>query len=89
MFCSPPQLMWDLIIHLPSGSNVLADTRSLLQSMWDPPIDPLWGPVSLLAHHLVSTPFWSSVSMLTRRSVSGSDTIFNNPSSLLANIVLF
>ena len=34
----------------PSGLNVLTSTRSLLQSMWDPPpIHPLQSPTSLLA----------------------------------------
>ena len=41
----------------PSESSILTGTRSLLQSMWDPPIYPFWGLVSLLAHRLVSTPF--------------------------------
>ena len=42
----------------PSGPSVLVGTRSFLQSIWDPlQIHPLWGPASLLAHRLVSTPF--------------------------------
>ena len=39
------------------GASVLSGTRSLLQLMWDPSIHPLQGPMSLLAHRLVSTPF--------------------------------
>ena len=40
--------------------DVLADTRSFLQSIWDPhQIHPLQCPASLLAHYLVSTPFES------------------------------
>ena len=46
----------------PSGPSVLADTRSHLQSMWDPPIHFLWDPTSFLAYCLVSTPFWGSAS---------------------------
>ncbi|KAG7012455.1 Pentatricopeptide repeat-containing protein, partial [Cucurbita argyrosperma subsp. argyrosperma] len=30
---SPPQLMWDLTIHPPSGPNVFTSTRSSLQSL--------------------------------------------------------
>ena len=36
-----------------------------------------WGPVSLLAHHLMSTPFWDSTSSLSHHLVSSSDTICN------------
>ena len=41
----------------PSGPSVLASTRSLLQSMWDPPIHSPLGLSSLPAHRLVSIPF--------------------------------
>ena len=45
-------------VYSPSGSNVLAGTRSFLQEMWDPhQIHSLWGPTSLLAHRFMSTPF--------------------------------
>ena len=40
-------------VYPPSWNSEKAD----LQSMWDITIHPLWGPVSLLAHRLVSTPF--------------------------------
>ena len=73
----------------PSEPNVLTDTHSSLQSMWDPPIHPLQGPASLRAHQLVSTPLRGSPSSLTHRPMSGSDTIYNNSSSPLAYIVLF
>ena len=59
--------------HPPSGSNVLAGTCSSLQSMWDLIIHPPSSLVSSLAHRLVS----------------GSDTICNNPSPPLVDIVLF
>ena len=36
VFCSPPQPVWDITIHSLSRPSVLADTRSFLQSMWDP-----------------------------------------------------
>ena len=47
--------------------------RSSLQPMWDHTIHLSWGPISSLTH----------------RSVSRSDTICNNQSSLLTNIVHF
>ena len=67
MFRSPPQPMWDLIIHPPFGPSVLTSTRSLLQSMWDPSINPPLGQKSLLAHRLVSTPLWDSTSLMAHR----------------------
>ena len=70
----------------PSGPSVLIGTRSPLQSMWDP---SLQGPVSLLAHHLVSTPLRDSVSSLAHRPVYGSNIICNGRRPLLADIVLF
>ena len=57
----------------PPRHSVLADTPSLLQSIWDITVHPLRGSASLLAH----------------RSVFDSDTICNNPSSPLADSVLF
>ena len=86
-FSSQP--MWDITIHLPSGPNVLAGTRSFLQSMWDPhQIHPLRGPASLLAHRLASTPFRNS--LLTGTSpVSDSNTICNGSDPPLADIVHF
>ena len=89
MFHSPPQLMWDLTIHPPSEPNVLASTRSLLQSMSDPPFHLLQGPVSLLAHPLMSTPLRGLVSLLAHRPVFGSDTICHSQSPPLADIFLF
>ena len=80
--------MWDLTFHPPSRPSVLVGTRSLLQSMWDPPIHLLRGPSSLLAHRLMSTPFQGSASSLTHRPVFNSDTICNSPSLPLADIVL-
>ena len=41
----------------PLGASVLAGTRFLLQSMWDPQSTLLWDPEFLLAHRLMSTPF--------------------------------
>ena len=62
-----------LTIHPSFKSNVIANTRSFLQSMWDPTKStPLRGPTSLLAHSLVF----------------GFNTICNSPSPLLANIIL-
>ena len=49
----------------------------------------LWGPASLLAHCLVSTPLRGIARRLAHRPVSGSDTICNVQDSPLANIVLF
>ena len=66
--------------------------------MWDLTIHPIWGPASSLAlipfsnrcgTSTKSTPLRASVSLLTHRSVSGSDTICNNSSPPLADIVLF
>ena len=50
---------------------------------------PLRNPASLLTHRLVSTPLRGSASSLAHLPVSGSDTICNSPSLLLAYIVLF
>ena len=44
-----------------------------------PPNHPLQGPVSLLAHRLVSTPLRGSDSSLAHHPVSSSDTICNKP----------
>ena len=74
--------MWNLTIYIPLGPSVLASTRSLLQSMWNPPIHPP-------AHRLVSTPLRGSASSLAHRLVFGSDTICNGPSQPLADMVLF
>ena len=77
--CSPPQPMWDITIHPPSGPSVLASTLSFLQSTWDrPQIHPLWGPASLLAHRLMSTPLRGRARRLTHRPVFDSDTICND-----------
>ena len=75
---------------LPFGPSVLAGTLSFLQSMWDrSQIHPLWGPASLLAHSLVSTPLRRTAKRLAHRPVSGSDTICNGPDPPLVDIVLF
>ena len=50
---------------------------------------PHHGPMSSLAHCLVSTPLQGSTSSLTHCPVSASDTIFNGPSPPLVDIVLF
>ena len=72
------------------GPSVLAGTLSFLQSIWDrPQIHPLWGPASLLAHYLVSTPLRRTTRRLAHRPMSGSDTICNGPNLPLADIVLF
>ena len=76
MFRSPPQPMWDLTIHSPSGPSVLTDTRSLLQSMWDPSIHPLVGTPARVH------PLQGSASLLAHHTVSGFGTICNGPSLL-------
>ena len=76
-------------VHPPSGLNLLADTHSLLQSMWDSPIHPFQGIASLLAHHLMSTPLRGSTSSLAHRPMSGIDTICNGPNPPLTDVVLF
>ena len=50
--------MWDITIHPPSGRSVssLALFSSSSRCGTAPKSTPLWGPASLLAHHLVSTP---------------------------------
>ena len=53
MLRSPPQPMWDLTIHPSSGPNILACTRSPLQSMSFPSLVDV-GVTSLLAHYPVS-----------------------------------
>ena len=58
--------------------------------MWDPlQIHPPLGPASLLAHCLESTFLRVTTRRLAHCSVSGSDTIWNDPDPLLADIVLF
>ena len=89
LFRSPPQPTWDLTIHPPLGRSVPVGTRSLLQQMWDLPNPPPLGPASLLAHRLVSTPLRVSASSLAHCLVSSSNTICNDPSSPLADIVIF
>ena len=81
--------MWDLTIHPHLRLSVLAGTRILLQSTWDPPIhSPLWP--SIFADTLPGVhPLWGSTSSLVHRPVSGLDTIRNSPSSPLVDIVLF
>ena len=54
-----------------------------------PQSTPFQGPTSLLAHRLLSTLLQSSTSLLAHRPMCGSDTICNDPSPSLANIVLF
>ena len=81
MFRFLSQSMWDLIIHPPSGPSVLVVTRSLLQSMWDPPNPPLAGTPPR-----VYSPSGLSF-LLAHRSVSGSDILCNGPSQPLAHIV--
>ena len=54
-----------------------------------PKSTPLWGPTSLLAHHLVSTPLRKTARRLAHCPVSGSDTICNDPDPPQADIVLF
>ena len=73
----------------PSGPSVLTDTRSLLQSMWDPPIHSSSRPSVLAGPPPCSTPLQGSTSSLGHRPVSDSDTNYNGPSPRLANIVLF
>ena len=73
---------------LPFGPSVFTGTHSLLQSMWDPPIHPLRGPTSLLPHRLVS-PLRGSTSLLAHHPVFDSNTICNDPSLLLADIIFF
>ena len=83
MFRSPPQLMWDLTIYLPSVLWVLV---ALVPFPNPPPFGaqhPCW--------HIASCqpPVWGLASLLAHRPVSGSDTICNGPNSPLADIVLF
>ena len=68
----------------PLEPNVLASTRSLLQSMWDSPIHPPSGPNVLAGTPLCVHSFPGSASLLAHLPISGSDTICNNPSSPLA-----
>ena len=87
--CSPPQPMWDITIHPPSGLSVLARTRSFLDVRLLPNLPPYGRPASLQAHCLVSTPLRRITRRLTHRSVSGYDTICNDPGPPLSDIVLF
>ena len=81
--------MWDLTIHPPSGFNALADTHSLLQSIWDPLFHPPSGPSVLAGTPSHVHPLWDSTSSLAHRSMSDFDTICNDPSPPLADLVLF
>ena len=73
----------------PSMPSVLASTRSLLQSMWDPPIQPPSEPSILGGTPPRVHPLQVSASSLAHRPVSDSDTICNSPSPPLADIILF
>ena len=75
----PLQLMWDLTIHLSSGSRILVDTRSSLQLMCD------------LTIHLHLTP--SPASSLTLIPLSNQygisqSTPFRDPTSSLTLVLL-
>ena len=82
--------MWDITIHLLFGAQ-----RPRWHSFLSPtdvgpsPNHPLWGSTSLLAHHLVSTPLRETTRRLAHRPMSSSDTICNDPSPPLTDIVLF
>ena len=88
MFRSSPQPMWGSHNPTPLGPNIFASTHSLLQRcgpLIHPPLRP---------NVLVDTPprvhlLQSSAFSLAHRPVSSFDTICNNPSSPLANIVRF
>ena len=73
----------------PSEPKVLASTRSLLQSMWDPSIHPPSGPSVLTSTPPRVHPLLGLASLLTHRLMSDYDTICNSPSPPLANIALF
>ena len=66
----------------PSGPSILADTHSLLQSMWTPQSTP-FGPSVLAGIPPHVHPLRVSVSSLGHRPVSGSNTICNSPMSSL------
>ena len=105
MLHSPPNQYGISQSTPPSGPNVLATTRSLLQSMWDPLIHPPSGPnvlagtsprvhppsgFSFLAGISFGVhPLWSSTSLLAHRPMFGFDAICNGPNPLQAEIVLF
>ena len=69
----------------PSEPSVLTGALSSLPSMWDPPIQ--FTPPSRPIIHV--HPLRVSASSLAHCPVSGSNTIYNNSSPPLADIVLF
>ena len=88
--CSPPQPMWDITIHPPSGPSVLVGTLSFLQSMWDrPQIHPPLGPSVLTGTLPRVYPLRGTARRLAPRPVSGSETICNGLDPPLTDIVLF
>ena len=92
MFHSPPQLMWDLNIHPlrgPASSLALVPFCNRYGTLLPPKSILFWGPTSLHAHRLVSTPFRGSASSLEHCPVSSSDTICNGSSSPLPYIIIF
>ena len=88
LFSSQP--MWDITIHPHSRPSVLAGTLSFLQSMWDrSQIHPPLGPSILTDTSPCVYPLRGIARRLAHRSVSGSNTICNNPDPPLADIILF
>ena len=88
--CSSSQPMLDITIYPPTGPAFsLALFPSSNRCGTTPKSTSLWDPASLLAHRLVSTPFWGTGRRRAHRLVSGSDTICNGSDPPRADIVLF
>ena len=85
------QSMWDS--HQPTSQFIPFEVSLTLVHFSNrcgtPTISTPLGPASLLAHRLVSTPLRRTARRLTHRLVSHSNTICNDPSPPLADIVLF
>ena len=87
-FSSPANVGISQSTSLRGPASLLA-LVSLSNRCGTPQFTPLKGPTSLLAHCLVSIPLWDSTSSLARCPVSGFDTICNDPSPPLVDIILF
>ena len=83
MFRSPPQPMWDLIIHFLSGSSVLVGIRSLLQLTWDSWIHPFQdmfrSPPQLMWDLTIHPPFGPNVLAGTPPRVHPLQGMFRSP----------
>ena len=73
----------------PSKSNVLAGTCLIFQSMWNPQFTPFGSSVLATTSPRVHFPLELTFLASTLSGVSDFDTICNDPSPLLADLIIF